>query len=184
MQHTLLANLALVSVLAVIVFNVSIRTLFSTSKQAKGFTLIEIVLVLAIAGLILVTVFLAVSGAQKSRRDAQRKNDVARVVAALITYAGNNSGREPINAAELAKFYTDYMPQIQDPLTGNYSLQFKAAGSSYSAVPPVGTMYYQQATWCSVAGTGTPLTGDGTSMTKFAVWAGLEPVGAIGCVNN
>ena len=37
-------------------------------------TLIEIVLVLAIAGLLLVIVFLAVSGAQKSRRDSQRKN--------------------------------------------------------------------------------------------------------------
>jgi prepilin-type N-terminal cleavage/methylation domain-containing protein len=53
-------------------------------KKEKGFTLIEIVLVLAIAGLLLVIVFLAVSGAQKSRRDTQRKNDNARLLAQVV----------------------------------------------------------------------------------------------------
>lgn len=66
-------------------------------KKDKGFTLIEIVLVLAIAGLLLVIVFLAVSGAQKSRRDTQRKQDVSRVAAALESYASNYSGGYPTN---------------------------------------------------------------------------------------
>jgi prepilin-type N-terminal cleavage/methylation domain-containing protein len=64
-------------------------------KKDKGFTLIEIVLVLAIAGLLLVIVFLAVSGAQKSRRDSQRKNDLSRVAAQLESFAGNNNGCYP-----------------------------------------------------------------------------------------
>ncbi len=64
-------------------------------KKEKGFTLIEIVLVLAIAGLLLVIVFLAVSGAQKSRRDTQRKNDLSRVAAQLESFASNNNGCYP-----------------------------------------------------------------------------------------
>ena len=50
-------------------------------RKAAGFTLIELVLVLAIAGLILVIVFLAVAGAQRSRRDTGRKDVVNRTVA-------------------------------------------------------------------------------------------------------
>ena len=46
-----------------------------------GFTLIELVLVLAIAGLILVIVFLAVAGAQRSRQDSGRRDAVNRTVA-------------------------------------------------------------------------------------------------------
>jgi prepilin-type N-terminal cleavage/methylation domain-containing protein len=57
-------------------------------QKEKGFTLIEIVLVLAIAGLLLVIVFLAVSGAQKSRRDSQRKNDNATVTTFMCLEQG------------------------------------------------------------------------------------------------
>jgi hypothetical protein cdiviTM7_02704 len=49
----------------------------------KGFTIIEVVLVLAIAGLIFLMVFLALPALQRSQRDAQRKQDVAMVVTAL-----------------------------------------------------------------------------------------------------
>ena len=71
-------------------------------KKEKGFTLIEIVLVLAIAGLLLVIVFLAVSGAQKARRDSQRKNDVSRMASQIENYAGNNNGQIPNSAAAIA----------------------------------------------------------------------------------
>jgi prepilin-type N-terminal cleavage/methylation domain-containing protein len=84
-------------------------------KKEKGFTLIEIVLVLAIAGLLLVIVFLAVSGAQKSRRDSQRKNDNARLMAQVEAYAGNNNGAYPATTANL----TPYLPtNFLDPSTG------------------------------------------------------------------
>ena len=88
-------------------------------KKDKGFTLIEIVLVLAIAGLLLVIVFLAVSGAQKSRRDTQRKNDVSRVAAALENYASNNNGVYP-TVATVSTDMVSYLPAANylDPLTG------------------------------------------------------------------
>lgn len=62
------------------------------NSQSKGFTLIEIVLVLAIAGLIFALVFLAVAGAQRARRDTERKSSAARMIAAAEQLASNHNG--------------------------------------------------------------------------------------------
>lgn len=70
-------------------------------KKDQGFTLIEVVLVLAIAGLILVIVFLAVQGAQRGRRDTERKNAAARLVAAAEQVASNNAGTLPATCAAI-----------------------------------------------------------------------------------
>ena len=52
-------------------------------SKKSGFTLIEIVIALAIASLIMVLVFVAVNGALMARRNDQRRNDARRVLAAL-----------------------------------------------------------------------------------------------------
>ena len=62
-------------------------------KLYKGFTIIEVVLVLAIAGLIFLMVFLALPALQRAQRDTQRKQDVAMVVTALHNWKANNQGR-------------------------------------------------------------------------------------------
>ena len=59
----------------------------------KGFTIIEVVLVLAIAGLIFLMVFLALPALQRSQRDTRRKQDVAMVVTTLHNWKANNKGR-------------------------------------------------------------------------------------------
>lgn len=66
-----------------------------TKKQTKGFTIIEVVLVLAIAGLIFLMVFIALPALQRNQRDTARKNDVSIVVAAVSSYTGNNRGNFP-----------------------------------------------------------------------------------------
>jgi prepilin-type N-terminal cleavage/methylation domain-containing protein len=67
----------------------------NTQKQTKGFTIIEVVLVLAIAGLIFLMVFTALPALQKSQRDSARKNDVGIVASAVTSYTGNNRGTFP-----------------------------------------------------------------------------------------
>ena len=63
------------------------------SAQAKqGFTIIEVVLVLAIAGLIFLMVFVALPALQRSQRDTQRRNDMARIDTSLTQYQTNNQG--------------------------------------------------------------------------------------------
>jgi prepilin-type N-terminal cleavage/methylation domain-containing protein len=104
-------------------------------KKEKGFTLIEIVLVLAIAGLLLVIVFLAVSGAQKSRRDTQRKNDLSRIASSLESSASNNNGSYPGGAGgqTWAAFWTAYVnnatSNLKDPSTGTVYTQGPQTGT-------------------------------------------------------
>ena len=59
----------------------------------QGFTIIEVVLVLAIAGLIFLMVFVALPALQRSQRDTQRRNDMSRVDTSLVQYQTNNSTR-------------------------------------------------------------------------------------------
>jgi prepilin-type N-terminal cleavage/methylation domain-containing protein len=65
------------------------------SKRAEGFTIIEVMIVLAIAGLIMVIVFLAVPQLQRNQRDNARQSIANRVKAEIETYAGNNQGVYP-----------------------------------------------------------------------------------------
>ena len=107
-------------------------------KKDKGFTLIEIVLVLAIAGLIMVIVFLAVSGAQKSRRDTQRKNDIGRIEAAMENYASNTNGAYPATPAAFTAAMTGTyaLSNTVDPLSGTayiYGASVSAPSSSAGA---------------------------------------------------
>ena len=64
-------------------------------EATKGFTIIEVVLVLAIAGLIFLMVFIALPALQASQRDTARKNDTSAIAAAITSYTGNNRGVFP-----------------------------------------------------------------------------------------
>lgn len=61
-------------------------------KTKQGFTIIEVVLVLAIAGLIFLMVFIAWPALQRSQRDTQRRNDYSMLSTAISNYATNNGG--------------------------------------------------------------------------------------------
>ena len=61
------------------------------SKQ--GFTIIEVVLVLAIAGLIFLMVFIALPALQRSQRDTQRRDDYGMLSAAITSYSASNGGK-------------------------------------------------------------------------------------------
>lgn len=74
--------------------NKKIEPKFNKNKNNfKGFTIIEVVLVLAIAGLIFLMVFLGLPALQRAQRDTARKQDVAMVVTALHNWKANNQGR-------------------------------------------------------------------------------------------
>ena len=68
---------------------------WNSSSQKPAFTIIEVVLVLAIAGLIFLMVFIALPALQRNQRDTQRKNDIGRVLTAVQKYQANNRGNMP-----------------------------------------------------------------------------------------
>jgi len=89
-----------------------------TKNNRKGFTIIEVVLVLAIAGLIFLMVFIALPALQRSQRNTRRRQDMARILTAFNDYQANNNGQmPPANDAgkdELAKLVNNYITGVSD----------------------------------------------------------------------
>ena len=100
----------------------------------KGFTIIEVVLVLAIAGLIFLMVFIALPALQRSQRDTQRRDDMARFLSQLNQYQANHSGSAPTSSAEFTSFVTDYLKidrdKFADPSGADYTISFLACSSA------------------------------------------------------
>ncbi len=70
-------------------------------QAQKGFTLIEVLIVLAIAGLIMLVVFLAVPALQRNARNTQRRTDAGNLLSAVSEYVSNNDGGIPAAQANL-----------------------------------------------------------------------------------
>ena len=129
-------------------------------QTKAGFTIIEVVLVLAIAGLIFMMVFLALPALQRAQRDTQRADDIARLQAAINSYQANNRGRLPegnngmvlVNqstgkadtlkgATKWADFYNRYVivgtgaaaDVFEDPSGGPYALYINDCSSVTTA---------------------------------------------------
>ncbi len=62
----------------------------STTRKASGFTIIEVMIVLVIAGLILLIILIAVPSLQRNARNTTRKEDAAGLSAALANFINNN----------------------------------------------------------------------------------------------
>lgn len=97
----------------------------TTIKKQEGFTIIEVVLVLAIAALIMLMVFIALPALQRNQRDQQREQDVSRLASAVQNYKGRNKGMLPGNTtAAWETFFTAYLKRdndgFADPQAGNY----------------------------------------------------------------
>lgn len=95
-------------------------------KKSEGFTIIEVLIVLAIAGLILLIVFLAVPALQRNSRNTQRRNDVAGYLGAVSEWGSNNNGKVPATTADTAAINslanTGLLTEpTAAPLTGNQS---------------------------------------------------------------
>lgn len=151
------------------------------NKNNKGFTIIEVVLVLAIAGLIFLVVFLALPALQRNQRDTQRRADLGRTLSAVQTYQGNNNGKAP---TDLADFTTKYLKVgddgYTDPSGTDYSLVAKNVATPADLItePPEGQIWYYSKGKCD--GENVVAT---TSARNIAVRVNLENGGAY-CQDN
>jgi prepilin-type N-terminal cleavage/methylation domain-containing protein len=81
----------------------------------SGFTLIEVVLVLAIGGLIFLLAFIAFQQVSANRRDTQRRSDALRMSAELQNYSGDNNGAYPSTSLFTSDFLPNYLGTTKDP---------------------------------------------------------------------
>lgn len=151
----------------------------NTKEKSKGFTIIEVVLVLAIAGLIFLMVFIALPALQRSQRDTQRKNDMSRLITALTNYQSNNKSTLPTN---WTKFISDYLTvsndTFADPSTGATYIITPVAAIDTPATLAEGTIYATTGAICN----GEDLV-TGQVARKAAFRLKLEG-GGVSCVNN
>ena len=133
------------------------------NKQAKkGFTIIEVVLVLAIAGLIFLMVFIALPALQRSQRNTRRRQDMARILSALTDYQANNNGQMPCQTpfngnecykqdSQLTNFIERYVvgEKPKTSLNGYTAVALDENGNCYeSFCDPDGSTYAMTAfTW-------------------------------------
>ena len=87
----------------------------NAQKQTKGFTIIEVVLVLAIAALIFLMIFVALPALQRGQANTARKNDASTIASAINTYRTNNSGSLPSSETDLES-YIDDLSQLDTDL--------------------------------------------------------------------
>lgn len=73
---------------------------YGNRQKSKGFTLIETSLVLAIAGLIMMAIFIILPSVQRNQRNAERREDISIFLNALKKYQTNNRGALPDGDAE------------------------------------------------------------------------------------
>ena len=91
-------------------------------QKDEGFTIIEVVLVLAIAALIMLMVFIALPALQRNQRDTSRKNDISRLHSAVNNYKSRNRGELPtFGDAFLNSELRRNNDQFADPSGGNYT---------------------------------------------------------------
>lgn len=76
-----------------------IRDSKKQDSDSEGFTIIEVLIVLAIAGLILLIVFLAVPALQRNSRNTQAKSTASSVLGAVNEFQNNNNGQLPTGVA-------------------------------------------------------------------------------------
>ena len=115
------------------------------TKNKKGFTIIEVVLVLAIAGLIFLMVFIALPALQRGQRNTQREDDISRFLTAANDFQTNNNGKTPFLASGghggvNEKFVPRYIDNECE--TDTNAGTYKKCGSEFT--DPDGTIYQMQ----------------------------------------
>lgn len=154
--------------------------------KTKGFTIIEVVLVLAIAGLIFLVVFLALPALQRGQRDTQRKQDLGRFMSQLTAYQGNNQGQLPSSYAASSSFVTNYLTNNQsfkDPSTGNdYSIS-SPTPTATAPVPTAGQLFVYVSASCNTSNSSgvAPLASTNNRVVAVVIY---QEQGALTCQGN
>lgn len=129
----------------------------SAPIKKEGFTIIEVVLVLAIAGLIFLMVFIALPALQRNQRDTARKSDVSNIASAVTSYSSNNRGAFPDTPAlvEYVKDVSDNTTKVLVNAAGDDALA-EVAGSATASTTETGVqdglIVVTQRTKCGLSG--------------------------------
>jgi len=131
------------------------------NRKQEGFTIIEVLIVLAIAGLIMLIVFLAVPALQRNSRNTQRTNDASRTSAAVTECLNNNNGSVTVCTQASIDSTAAGIGKYIDIGTNQ---QLTTRGSTLPATD-TNTFVFAYTTKCNPTGTGSVPGGGSRSFT-------------------
>jgi prepilin-type N-terminal cleavage/methylation domain-containing protein len=167
--------------------------------KEDGFTIIEVMIVLAVAGLIMAIVLIAIPQLQRNQRNTARRDVVNRLKTEIDAFSGNNNGRVPATTADLNSLYQRYLDcgttataaapgtscgvNINDPTTGSaITMSIPSPAPNAGVVARIGT--YGQARYITARSCdGESLVVETGNNRVYAMWVDLEG-GSSYCVDN
>ena len=147
-------------------------TKLKSVKREEGFTIIEVLIVLAIGALIILAVLLAVPALQTNQKNSQRKSEAARVATGVTNYIADGGSTA---AASFTTANTDVQARSLTSKDILQTVDFKAAATTLAASGTVVSVYINTA--CSGTASGTATTG------SYAVVYALAN-GGTGCITT
>lgn len=158
-----------------------------TPKYA-GFTVIEVLIALAIVGILLALLLIVIAGANRHARNYDRKHTLETVAASIEDYRATYGQMPPSEAAWMA-----FIEESLRDVTTRYPIVWRGVNTSHGYRPPMDSISIQYGHWCNRYGDGTlptdAIAGDAHNWAeKYVVWTLLEPSepgnGNIYCLDN
>jgi prepilin-type N-terminal cleavage/methylation domain-containing protein len=153
-------------------------------RERGGFTIIEVLIVLAIAGLIMVVVFLAVPNLQRSQRNNARKTDANNVLSAISDFSSNNGGQLPSTACTGSGTGSGQCAFLVNLNLGYFTASnikyVPAGGTAPSGTPSSEQMWVLAGDACASGAASAPTTAQSTR--GIAVYYGIEGSVSTQCI--
>ena len=152
-------------------------------KSKSGFTIIEVLIVLATAGLILVIIFIAVPVLQKNSRNNRRRNDLGRFYTAVEEYrlernaAGTALFTGPSDSASFSDFKNNHLgPEFKVNYGNSNIIMADANTTPHTYKPNVDQIVYFAWHFCNEGSEHTSHSVASSSHEKhaFSVLIGME----------
>jgi prepilin-type N-terminal cleavage/methylation domain-containing protein len=146
--------------------------MLSNRKLTKdgGFTIIEVMIVLAIAALILVVVLVAIPQLQRNQRNSARQNEASRILVSVQNWSANNNGAV-FSASNRGAVITDVGSLSQYTLTTTSPATFlHATGEQTGTITDVDRVRIVTGAACSIPNPGQTVNASSRSLAlQFAV---------------
>lgn len=138
----------------------------SLKNKAKGFTIVELLIVIVVIGILATLVIVTFTGIQQKARDSKRKTDIGAIQSTLENYYGSNNTFPTLADLNSSAWQTANIKgfdptALQDPKGSSPTVAATASSTQYG--------YVVTPTGCSDA-----TTGNTNPCTNYVLTANLE----------
>ncbi len=146
--------------------------MFSLKKQSKGFTIVELLIVIVIIGILATLVIVTFTGIQQKARDSKRKTDIGAIQSHITAYAAEETGYPTLAMMNDSAWVAAHLKgldkeALKDPKGGALQATADATHYGYSATAGGSA--------CTVTGSSPDQTAD---CDTFTISAKLESDGS------